>query len=593
MNKNLITTTLIALLIGSAAGYWMAADNTDQAGSTQSASSERKPLFYRNPMNPAITSPVPAQDEMGMDYIPVFAENSEPAERKALFYRNPMNPAITSPVPAQDEMGMDYIPVYAEEEGGGEALAGTVKIDPTIVQDMGVRTEVAKRTTLSRTIRTVGRVTYDEQRVARLHPKYDGWVEKLFVNRTGDRVRKNDMLLSIYSPQLVASQEEYLLALNNAEMLKNSPFEDVRNGAQSLLQSSEQRLKLLDMPEHQIRNLKTKREITKGVHIHSPFDGIVMNIGAREGQRLTPETELYMIADLSRVWVIVDIYEDDMQWVKAGDQAKVQVSGIPGRIFTGRVTQIYPYLEAKTRTIKVRMEFANADLALKPEMFANVEVLTNRQVDAVTIPAEAIVRTGTQEQVFVQRSPGMFDPRKVTLGVSADGRIQIVEGIEEGEIVVTSSQFLIDSESKLKEATAKMIDAAKPSPENSTDMMNDQKMHSEMQMQHDQMDMSGQDDMHDGHDMGDMHDSHDMSDMQDMNDMHRNHGMDGDMDSAAEHEGMDMSGQDDMHDMSDMHEGHDMSGMHDGHDMHQNHQMDGMDMSGQHDRSSMDMGGKK
>ncbi|MDX8386109.1 MAG: efflux RND transporter periplasmic adaptor subunit [Gallionella sp.] len=514
MNKNLITTTLIALLIGSAAGYWMAAEDTEETDSKQSASSERKPLFYRHPMNPE----------------------------------------ISSPVPAKGEMGMDYIPVYAEENAGSEALTGTVKIDPTIVQDMGVRTTVAKRTTLSRNIRTVGRVTYDEQRVARLHPKYDGWVEKLFVNRTGDRVRKNDMLLSIYSPQLVTSQEEYLLALNNAEILKSSPFEDVRNGAASLLQSSEQRLKLLDMPEHQIRNLKSKREITKGVHIHSPFDGIVMNIGVREGQRLTPETELYMIADLSRVWVIVDIYEDDMPWVRVGDKAKVKVSGIPGRTFTGNVTQIYPYLEAKTRTIKVRMEFDNADLALKPEMFANVEVLTNRQVDAVTIPAEAIVRTGTQEQVFVQRSPGMFDPRKVTVGVSANGQIQIVEGLEEGDIVVTSSQFLIDSESKLKEATAKMINAAQPSPDDSSDMMSEHKMQPEMSIQHDNMDMSGQHNHMDMTGQGDMHDGHDMSDMQDMSDMHdmhRNHDMSGDMGSVSEHESMDMPMQHD-HDSMDM-----------------------------------------
>jgi len=523
MNKNIVTTTLIALLIGSAAGYWIAAGDTDTTDSMQSASSESIPLFYRNPMNPE----------------------------------------ITSPVPAQDEMGMEYIPVYSDENAGGEALTGTVRIDPTIVQDMGVRTVVAKLTTLSRNIRTVGRVTYDEQRVARLHPKYDGWVEKLFVNRTGDRVRKNDMLLSIYSPQLVASQEEYLLALNNAEMLKSSPFEDVRNGAESLLQSSEQRLKLLDMPEHQITNLKTKREITKGVHIHSPFDGIVMNIGAREGQRLTPKTELYMIADLSRVWVIVDIYEDDMPWVRVGDKAKVQVSGIPGRTFTGKVTQIYPYLEAKTRTIKVRMEFDNADLALKPEMFANVEVLTNRQVDAVTIPAEAIVRTGAQEQVFVQRAPGMFDPRKVTVGVSSNGQIQIVDGIEEGEIVVTSSQFLIDSESKLKEATAKMIDAAQQSPDDSAETTSNPNKHPEMQMQHDHssMDMSGQDDMHD---------------MSDMSDMHQNHNMSGNMDSASEHESMNMPMQHD-HDSMDMSGQDDMQDISDSNDMHQHHNMEGME----------------
>jgi len=197
------------------------------------------------------------------------------------------------------------------------------------------------------------------------------------------------------------------------------------------------------------------------MHIHSPFDGIVMSIGAREGQRLTPETELYMIADLTRVWVIVDLYEDDIPWVHTGDTAKMKVAGIPGRVFTGKVAYIYPYLEAKTRTIKVRLEFDNPGLALKPDMFANVDIQSNRKLDAVVVPSEVIVRTGTQEQVFVQRSPGQFEPRNVTIGVSANGQTQIVKGLEPGEIVVTSSQFLLDSESKLKEATAKMLEYAK------------------------------------------------------------------------------------------------------------------------------------
>ena len=517
MNKHLIITGVVALLIGSGLGYWLSSAPTSESG--VAGTSESVPLFYRNPMNPEITSLVPAQDEMGMDYLPVYAEDNQVQAREPLFYRNPMNPEITSPVPAEDEMGMEYIPVYADENSGNEALAGTVRIDPTIVQNIGVRTAIAKLATLSRDIRSVGRVTYDEQRVARLHPKYDGWVEKLFVNRTGDRVRKGDMLLSIYSPQLVASQEEYLLALNNAETLKNSPFADVREGAESLLHSTEQRLKLLDMPTHQITHLKTKREITKGVHIHSPFNGIVMNIGAREGQRLTPETELYMIADLSRVWVIVDLYEDDMPWVRKGDTAKVQVSGIPGRIFTGKVTHIYPYLEAKTRTIKVRMEFDNSDLALKPDMFANVDVMTNRQIDAVTIPEEAIVRTGTQEQVFVQRAPGQFEPRKVMIGVSANGKIQIVNGLDEGEIVVSSGQFLIDSESKLKEATAKMLDAAKTHVVDQIKKIPEHDMQMEMSMQHD----------HDGMGMSGKN-GQDSMDISSQHDMHDHHNMDGGMD---------------------------------------------------------------
>ncbi|MFH2135137.1 MAG: efflux RND transporter periplasmic adaptor subunit [Pseudomonadota bacterium] len=497
MNNKTILAIAIgsALLVGAGGGYWLAA-TPQQSSAMNDPAADNKPLFYRNPMNPAITSPVPAQDEMGMDYIPVYAEGHEPKERKPLFYRNPMNPAITSPVPAQDEMGMDYIPVYAEDdapqerkllfyrnpmnpaitspvpaqdemgmdyipvyaEEKTEALPGTVSIDPVMVQDIGVRIQPVQRGTLSRSIRTSGRVAVDEERLLRLHPKYEGWVEKLFVTNTGDAVKKDDMLLSIYSPQLVTSEEEYLLALENAEKLKDSPFADVRQGAQSLLASSEQRLRLLDLPEHQIEQLKQTREVFKGVHIHSPMSGIVMNIGAREGQRIMPNTELYVIADLSRVWVMVDLYEDDMPWVREGDRASLQVAGIPGRTFSGKLTRIYPYLDAKTRTVKARLEFANPGLLLKPDMFGQVEVQAGRKVDALTVPSEAIVRSGTQTQVFVQRAPGRFEPRTVTLGVAANNLTQIISGVEEGEQVVTSSQFLIDSESKLKEATAKMLE---------------------------------------------------------------------------------------------------------------------------------------
>ncbi len=468
MNNKTIFAIGSALLIGAVGvvgGYWLATTTTSQKNEeTATAAHERKPLFYRNPMNPSITSPVPTQDEMGMDYIPVYAEDDSPKERKPLFYRNPMNPSITSPVPAQDEMGMDYIPVYADDKPA--SLPGTVNINPVMVQDIGVRTQAAQRTTLSRSIRTSGRVTMDEERLLRLHPKYDGWVEQLFVNNTGDAVKKGDMLLSIYSPQLMASEEEYLLALDNAEKLKDSPFDDVRQGAQSLLTSSEQRLRLLDLPEHQIEQLKQTREVFKGVHIHSPMSGIVMSIGAREGQRVMPDSELYVIADLSRVWVMVDLYEDDLPWVREGDRASLQVAGIPGRTFSGKLTRIYPYLEAKTRTVKARLEFANPGLQLKPDMFGQVEVQAGRKFDALTVPSEAIVRSGTQNQVFVQRATGRFEPHTVTLGVTANGQTQILSGVQENEQVVTSSQFLIDSESKLKEATAKMLETMQqPAPE--------------------------------------------------------------------------------------------------------------------------------
>ncbi len=420
---------------------------------------EKKVLFYRNPMNPAITSPVPAQDEMGMDYIPVYAEEDKPKEKKVLFYRNPMNPAITSPVPAQDEMGMDYIPVYAEEDNNDAEPVGTVKIDAVTVQNIGVRTARAEQRSLSKEIHAVGRVAFNEERLARLHPKTDGWIDELYVDKTGEQVSKDTILLSFYSPQLVSSQQEYLLALKNYETLQDSPFEDIRMGAAELVRSSRERLELLDVPEHQIIDLEKTRKIKKNLHIHSPFDGIVMKVGIRDGQYVTPATELYMLADLRKIWVYVDIYENEMPWVSQGDAAEMTVEAIPGKVYRGKVTYIYPYMESKTRTNRVRLEFDNEDLKLKPEMFAEVTLKASKQIDAVVVPSEAIVRSGMSNQIFVVRAPGKFEPRNVVLGVSSDGLTQILSGVKAGEEVVTSSQFLIDSESKLKEATAKMMEA--------------------------------------------------------------------------------------------------------------------------------------
>jgi len=459
MNKTIMIAA-ITLALGLGGGYWLA--GTQQQGSMDMDSAagggERKVLFYRNPMNPAITSPVPAQDEMGMDYIPVYAEEDKPKEKKVLFYRNPMNPAITSPVPAQDEMGMDYIPVYAEGDSGGAEPAGTVKIDAVTVQNIGVRTARAEQRTLSKEIRAVGRVAFNEERLARLHPKTDGWIDELFIDKTGEQVNKDTILLSFYSPQLVSSQQEYLLALKNYETLDDSPFEDIRMGAAELVRSSRERLELMDVPEHQIAELEKTRKIKKNLHIHSPFDGIVMKVGMRDGQYVTPATELYMLADLRKIWVYVDIYENEMPWVAQGDTGEMTVEAIPGKVYTGKVTYIYPYMESKTRTNRIRLEFDNEDLKLKPEMFAEVTLKASKQIDAIVVPSEAIVRSGVSDQVFVVRAPGKFEPRKVVLGVSAKGLTQILSGVKAGEEVVTSSQFLIDSESKLREATAKMME---------------------------------------------------------------------------------------------------------------------------------------
>jgi Cu(I)/Ag(I) efflux system membrane fusion protein len=424
MNKQVLITAVLMLALGAGGGYWLA----------------NRLKSHEQPVSPSNRS------------------------RQPLFYRNPMNPSVTSPVPIKDAMGMDYVPVYAEDEAATDEPEGSVKIDAVTEQNMGVRTAIAKKTLLSHVVRAVGRVAYDEEHIVRLHPKTEGWIETLRVDKTGERVKKNEVLLSIYSPQLVTSQQEYILALNNLKILALSPIEDIRRGAEELVDSSRERLKLLDVPAHQLHDLTISHAIKKSLHIHTPAGGIVINIGAREGQYVTPETELYMIADLSKVWVYAEIYEYELPWVKVGDPVEMRLAGVPGRIFKGHLAFIYPYAEAKTRTIKVRLVFDNAELLLKPDLFAEVTIYAGKQVDAVVIPSEAVIRSGAKTQVFIVRGAGKFEPRQITTGLSSNDDIAVLDGLKAGEEVVTSAQFLIDSESKLHEATAKMMEPSAPQP---------------------------------------------------------------------------------------------------------------------------------
>ncbi len=453
MNKQLFfiasLTTITALILGLGGGYWYA--------------------IKKAPQQPQ----------------PIIQEEVD----KVLFYRNPMNPKITSPTPVQDEMGMDYIPVYADGGPKKNEPAGTVEIDPVTVQNIGVRTTTAKTKVISRIIRSIGRIDYNEERLSRIHPKVEGWIDELYIKKTGERVEKDTILRTIYSPQLVASQQEYLLALRNLEILQSSPFKTIRQGATSLAKSSRKRLEFLDVPTHQIEELSKERIVKKNLHIHSPFARIVMNLGVRKGDYVSPKTELYMLADLSRVWVYVDVYEYELPWVATGDPAEMTVVAVPGKIYKGEVTYIYPYMEKKTRTARVRLEFDNRDGKLKPDMFANVTLKADRKIEAVVVPSEAIVRSGNRVQVFIQRGKGKFEPREVQLGISAGGVTQIISGLMAEERVVTSSQFLIDSESKLREATAKMIEVMGAA--NMTDMDDmDMKDVSLEALKHEDMDMS-------------------------------------------------------------------------------------------------------
>ncbi len=381
-------------------------------------------------------------------------------ERKIKYWQAPMDPTYVRDKPGKSPMGMDLIPVYEDDEPSAE---GVIRIDPVTVQNIGVRTAKVSKGPLYVTIRTVGHVTYDEERVEHIHTKISGWVEKLFVDTTGEEVHKGQDLLTIYSPELVATQEEYLQALRYKEKTAGSSFVDVVSGAETLLEATKRRLLLMDIRSDQIRALEERGEARKAMLLRSPNSGIVIEKHVFEGMEVTPGMKLYTIADLSRVWVIASIYEYEFPFLKVGQEAEMTLAYEPGAVYKGHITFVYPYLSAKTRTVQVRMEFENPGLKLKPDMYVDVVIKTEASGEAILVPSEAVIRTGVRNVVITALGDGKFLPKDVTLGPEGEGIVQILSGLKEGEIVVTSGQFLIDSESNLREAINKMLEAKKAS----------------------------------------------------------------------------------------------------------------------------------
>jgi len=372
-------------------------------------------------------------------------------ERKIKYWVGPMNPKFHSDKPGKSPMGMDLVPVYEDDEGGG------IKIDPVIKQNIGVKTAVVKRKNLARDIRLAGLVAYDERTVTKIQSKTTGWIEKLYVNFTGEHVKKGDYLLEIYSPELVSTSEEYVLALDYYNAMSKSSIGTVKESGHSLLEASRRRLEFFDVPEHQIKELARTRKVKKTLHIHSPVEGIVVTKNVEQGMQVTPSKVLYVIADLSSVWVLADIYEYEIPWVKEGQKVKMTLASIPGTTFEGKVTYIYPYLDRETRTVQVRMEFENHNLLLKPDMYADVQIKADVKKGVIAIPKEAVIRSGKTNIVMMEIGEGRFEPREVRLGLESDDDYEILEGIKAGETVVISGNFLLDSESNLREVTGKML----------------------------------------------------------------------------------------------------------------------------------------
>jgi Cu(I)/Ag(I) efflux system membrane fusion protein len=432
------------------------------AASNCARAEERQPLYYQDPSGKPDYSPAPKKDGQGRDYVPVYEDTgaapapaTAPApppagERKILYYRNPMGLPDTSPVPKKDSMGMGYIPVYAEE--GITTVPGTVAISPERIQMLGVRTEAVTRRRMAHTVRAVGTVAADERRIGVVNPKFEGWIEKLLVNTTGQTIRRGEPLLEVYSPDLVLAQREYLVARSaSAEMAHADPM--ARDNARAIADAALARLKNWDISADQIARLQRTGSATRTLTLRAPIAGVVMDKQALEGLHFAPGDMLYRIADLSRVWLLAEVYEQDLAQIRPGDTANISVQAYPGRVFEGRVAFVYPTVNAQTRTAKVRIEVPNLELLLKTDMYATVEIASPADSTAIlAVPDSAVLDTGTRQTVLIDRGKGRYEPRAVKLGARAGGYAAVVDGVREGEKVVTGANFLIDAESNLRAA---------------------------------------------------------------------------------------------------------------------------------------------
>jgi Cu(I)/Ag(I) efflux system membrane fusion protein len=372
-----------------------------------------------------------------------------PDKGRILYYRNPMGLPDTSPAPKKDSMGMEYIPVYENESAAGP---GVVQISPGKLQLLGVRTApVESRKTLSRTVRATGTVEFNERTLAVVTTKVGGWIEALYVSATGETVKRGDPLFKFYAPELVAAEEEFIVASSLAADRAGG----TEINPQGLLAAAAQRLRALGAPSDEIERLKRTGTVNRAIAIRAPADGIVIEKAAIEGMRVETNSVLYRTADLSTVWLIAQVQERDLGGVAKGLRARASFVAFPGRTFEGAVDFVYPTLSVETRTAQVRILVPNPGLALRAAMYASVEIETpavSGEQNVLTVPDSAIIDSGARQVVLVERGEGRFEPREVRLGIHGDGYTEVTEGLKDGEHVVVGANFLIDSESNLRAA---------------------------------------------------------------------------------------------------------------------------------------------
>jgi len=430
----------LSVFIVMASMLWLAVD----------AHGENAKTLYTCGMHPQVIQDHPGNCPIcGMKLTPIRkqAGETQPGERKIKFYKSSMNPGETSPTPAKDSMGMDMVPVY--EDGSGAADSSVIAVDTATMQNMNIRMADVQIGPLRKTIRTVGTIDYNETALADVTTKFKGWIEKSNVDATGQLVHRGEPMFEIYSPELYSAEVEYLQVLKFGST--NDP------ATETLQETAASKLRFFDVPEAQITGLEKSRKALKTLPVSAPMSGFVIEKNVVSGQMVDAGMRLYRIADLGIVWVIAQVYEQDLPFAKLGQEAVVKVASLPDREFRGRVTFVYPSVDEKTRTAKIRLEFENPGYYLKPGMFVSAQIHAQLEDSAVLVPESAVLRSGAKNTVFVALDGGRFEARDVVLGVEAEkGMNQVISGLKAGEHIVTSGQFLLDSESQLREAIEKM-----------------------------------------------------------------------------------------------------------------------------------------
>ncbi len=481
--RSLASRLLAVMLLAAAPLVLLTGCGDPESTATSDSDETAQVQLWTCGMHPNVITEEPGQCPIcGMNLTPV--KNTAEAEEQAVaeqamdeqagdaaqvqLWTCGMHPNVITEEPGQCPIcGMNLTPVKntAEQamdeqaEDAAPSPGASIVIDPATIQNIGVQTAAVQERPLTRSIRTVGHLDYNEETYSRINVKYPGWIEKLYVNETGQRVAEGDPMLDIYSPELVAAQEEYLLAFQNVKNLENSTFETIAKGAESLLDASRRRLLYWDVTEAQIQELEERGAIARTLTIYAPSKGIVVERMAELGMRVTPGMDMYRMADLSSIWAFAHVYDGDAPWLSPGLTAEMDLPYNPGKVYRGTIDYIYPYLDRASRDIKIRLVFPNRDLELKPQMYANIRLSARSARSVLVVPGSAVIHSGERNVVFVALDGGKFEPREVTLGMEGrEGYVEAMSGVSAGERVVTSAQFLIDSESRLQEAIQKMLD---------------------------------------------------------------------------------------------------------------------------------------